>query len=137
MLLASAGGDRVPVIAWLVQAGEDTVRDVIHRFDEIGMACLDSRWAGGRLRLLSPDDEDFVVQAATTRPTRLGLPFTRWSIRKLVALPAPGSRPGDPYRPRGPALPARPAWCHLSAHQDLEGVHRPLHRCQAGAGSGR
>ncbi|MEU8904703.1 transposase [Streptomyces mirabilis] len=33
MLLASAGGNRVPVIAKLVQADEDTVRDVIHRFN--------------------------------------------------------------------------------------------------------
>lgn len=36
MLLASAGGNRVPVIAQLVQADEDTVRDVIHRFNEMG-----------------------------------------------------------------------------------------------------
>ena len=48
MLLASAGGNRVPVIAQLVQADEDTVRNVIHRFNEIGLACLDPRWAGGR-----------------------------------------------------------------------------------------
>ena len=85
MLLASAGGNRVPVIAQLVQADEDTVRDVIHRFNEIGLACLDPRWAGGRPRQLSPDDEDFVVQTATTRPTKLGQPFTRWSLRKLAA----------------------------------------------------
>ncbi len=85
MLLTSAGGNRVPVIAQLVQADEDTVRDVIHRFNEIGLACLDPRWAGGRPRLLSDDDEDFVVQTATTRPTKLGRPFTRWSIRKLAA----------------------------------------------------
>ncbi|MFI0218598.1 helix-turn-helix domain-containing protein [Streptomyces lydicus] len=39
-LLGSAGGNRVPVIAQLVQADEDTVRDVIHRFNEIGLACL-------------------------------------------------------------------------------------------------
>jgi transposase len=85
MLLASAGGNRVPVIAQLVQADEDTVRDVIHRFHQIGPACLDPRWAGGRPRLLSPDDEDFVVQTATTRPTKLSQPITRWSIRKLLA----------------------------------------------------
>ncbi|MEU7298550.1 helix-turn-helix domain-containing protein, partial [Streptomyces exfoliatus] len=84
MLLASAGGNTVPVIARLVQADEDTVRDVIHRFDKIGLACLDPQWAGGRPRLLSPDDEDFVVQTATTRPTKLGKPFTRWSVRKLA-----------------------------------------------------
>jgi transposase len=52
------------------------VRDVIHRFNEIGPACLDPKWAGGRPRLLSPDDEDFVVATATTRPARLGRPFT-------------------------------------------------------------
>nr|WP_235433311.1 IS630 family transposase [Protofrankia coriariae] len=85
MLLASAGGNSVPVIARLVAADEDTVRDVIHRFNETGLACLDPRWAGGRPRLLRPDDEDFVVATATARPARLGLPFTHWSLRKLVA----------------------------------------------------
>ncbi|GHF93013.1 hypothetical protein GCM10018790_82290 [Kitasatospora xanthocidica] len=85
MLLASAGGNRVPVIAQLVQADEHTVRDVIHRFNEIGLACLGPRREGGRPRLLGPDDEDFVVQTATTRPSKLGQPFTRWSIRKLLA----------------------------------------------------
>lgn len=85
MLLASAGGNRVPVIAKVVQADEDTVRDTIHRFNEIGLACLDPRRAGGRPRLLSPADEDFVAATATTRPTKLGQPFTRWSIRELAA----------------------------------------------------
>jgi len=85
LLLASAGGNRVPVIAQLVQTDEDTVRDAIHRFNHIGPACLDPRWAGNRPRLLSPDDKDFVVQTATTRPTKLSQPFTRWSIRKLLA----------------------------------------------------
>ncbi|GCD40503.1 IS630 family transposase [Streptomyces paromomycinus] len=84
MLLASAGGSTVPVIAHLVQADEDTVRDVIHRFNEIGLACLDPQWTGGRPRLLSGDDEDFVVRTAATRPTVLGKPFTRWSVRKLA-----------------------------------------------------
>lgn len=84
MVLASAGGNSVPVIARLVQADEDTVRDVIHRFNEIGLACLDPRWAGGRPRLLTADEEDFVIQTATARPTKLGKPFTHWSIRKLA-----------------------------------------------------
>ncbi|GGV99224.1 hypothetical protein GCM10010230_24830 [Streptomyces narbonensis] len=74
MLPASAGGNRVPVIAQLVQADEDTVRDVIHRFDDVGLACLDSRWAGGRPRLLKPDDEDFVIQTATPAPPNLVSP---------------------------------------------------------------
>ncbi|MDR6981336.1 transposase [Streptomyces sp. 3330] len=73
------------MIAQLVQADEDTIRDVIYRFNEIGLACLDPEWAGGRPRLRHLDDEDLVVQTATTRPTKLGQPFTRWSIRKLAA----------------------------------------------------
>ncbi|MFG2475094.1 helix-turn-helix domain-containing protein [Streptomyces fagopyri] len=81
----SAGGDRVPVIAQLVQADEDTVRGVIHRFYEIGLACLDPRRAGGRPRQLGADDEDFVIQTAITRPTGLGEPFTRWFPRELAA----------------------------------------------------
>ncbi|GAA0420626.1 hypothetical protein GCM10010357_47450 [Streptomyces luteireticuli] len=47
MLLALAGGNTVPIIARLVRADEDTVRDVIHRFNEMGLACLAPWWAGG------------------------------------------------------------------------------------------
>jgi transposase len=85
IVLASAGGNTVPVIARLVQADEDTVRDVIHALNDKGLACLDPRWAGGRPHLLNHDDEDFVIETATTRPAALGLPFTHWSIRKLAA----------------------------------------------------
>ena len=132
MLLASAGGNRVPVIAQLVQADEDTVREVIHRFNEIGLACLDPQWAGGRPRLLSPDDEDFIVATATTRPTKLGQPFTRWSLRKLAAYLRRQSTAGSIRIGReAPALPARPPRHHLPADQDLEGVHRPRPRRQA------
>ena len=84
VILASAGGNRVPVIARLVQTSEDRVREVIHRFNEIGMACLDPKWAGGRPRRITTDDETFIVAAANQRPEKLGRPFTRWSLRKLV-----------------------------------------------------
>jgi Homeodomain-like domain len=84
VVLASAGGNTVPAIARLVQADEDSVRQVIHRFNEIGMASLDPRWAGGRPRQISLDDEAFIVATANTRPMTLGRPFTRWSIRKLA-----------------------------------------------------
>ena len=39
---------------------------------------------------------EFIVTAATTRPEKLGLPFTRWSLRKLAA-----------YLASGPARPVR------------------------------
>ena len=84
VVLASAGGNTVPAIARLVSADEDTIRQVIHRFNEMGMASLDPRWAGGRPRRISPDEEAFVVATANTRPEKLGRPFTRWSVRKLA-----------------------------------------------------
>src|SRR6516164_10182626 len=94
IIMASASGTLVPAIARLVAADEDTVRDVIHAFNEKGLAALDPRWAGGRPRLISDDDIAVIVAAATTRPERLGLPFTCWSLRKLAVYLA-----GHPGRP--------------------------------------
>jgi transposase len=84
IIMASASGTPVPAIARLVQADEDTVRQVIHRFNDIGLACLDPNWAGGRPRRISSDQTAYIVATALTRPEKLGLPFTRWSIRKLA-----------------------------------------------------
>src|SRR5690625_4594211 len=58
MILASSSGNTVPVIAKLVAADEDTVREVIHAFNDQGLSCLDPKWAGGRPRLLTPNEED-------------------------------------------------------------------------------
>ena len=85
VIQASAGGNTVPVIARLVSTSEDRVREMIHRFNDIGMRSLDPQWAGGRPRRITIDDEGFIVATATARPEALGQPFTRWSIRKLVA----------------------------------------------------
>lgn len=84
IILASAGNNTVPVIARLVQTSEDRVREVIHNFNKMGMACLDPKWAGGRPRRISSDDEAFIVETAKCRPEKLGRPFTHWSIRKLA-----------------------------------------------------
>jgi transposase len=85
IIMASASGTPVSAIARLVAADEDTVRDVIHAFNQRGLAALDPRWAGGRPRLISDDDIAFIVTTATTRPTVVGAPFTHWSVRKLAA----------------------------------------------------
>jgi transposase len=85
IIMASASGTPVSAIARLVAADEDTVRDVVHAFNEKGLAALDPRWAGGRPRLISDDDVTMIVAAAITRPEKLGLPFTCWSLRKLAA----------------------------------------------------
>src|SRR3954462_2864237 len=83
IIMASASGTPVPSIARLVAAHEGTVRDVIDLFNEIGLRALDPHWAGGRPRRINHGDERFIVATATTRPCKLGRPFTRWSLRKL------------------------------------------------------
>jgi transposase len=84
IIMASASGTLVPAIARLVAADEDTVRDVIHAFNAKGLAALDPQRAGGRPRLISDEAIAVIVAAATTRPEKLGQPFTRWSLRKLA-----------------------------------------------------
>ncbi len=68
IIMASASGTPVPAIARLVAADEDTVRDVIHAFNERGLAALDPQWAGGRPRLISDEDIEFIVATAKARP---------------------------------------------------------------------
>jgi transposase len=96
IIMASASGTPVPAIAALTAADEDTVRDVIHAFNEKGLAALDPQWAGGRPRLISDQAIEVIVTTATARPEKLGLPFTRWSLRKLAAHLA--ESPGGPVR---------------------------------------
>ena len=67
ILMAWASGTHAPAIARLVAADEDTFRDVIHPFNEKGLAALDPQWAGGHPRLISDQDTEFIVTAAITR----------------------------------------------------------------------
>jgi transposase len=83
VVLASAGGNTVEVIARLVQTSPDRVREMIHRFNEMGMGSLDPQWAGGRPRRITTEDEAFIVTTAKERPAKAGRPFSRWSVRKL------------------------------------------------------
>ena len=66
------------MIARLVQTSEDRVREVIHNFNRLGLVCLDPKWAGGRPRRITTDDEGFIVATATARSEKLGRPFTGW-----------------------------------------------------------
>ena len=84
VVLASAGGNDVAAIARLVQTSPDRVREMIHRFNDLGMRSLDPQWAGGRPRLITTTDRELIVKTAKTRPTTLGQPFTHWSVRKLA-----------------------------------------------------
>jgi len=54
VVLSSAGGNTVAVIAKLVQTSEDRVREMVHRFNEMGMRSLDPSMGGWP----SPPDND-------------------------------------------------------------------------------
>ncbi|WP_207620915.1 helix-turn-helix domain-containing protein [Streptosporangium minutum] len=88
VIMASASGAPPQLVA----AADDTVREVIHAFNARGLEAPDLRWAGGRPRLISDDDVEFIAQTALTRPEKLGR-FTHWSIRKPAAYLA-----GNPVR---------------------------------------
>jgi transposase len=98
IIMASASGTPVPAIARLVAADEDTVRDVVHAFNAHGLAALDPQWAGGRPRLITDDDIALIVATAEQRPKALGMPFTRWSVRKLAGYLAGTYRRTEPGR---------------------------------------
>ena len=84
VVLASAGGNDVAAIARLAQTSPDRVREMIHRFNDLGMRSLDPQWAGGRPRLITTIDRELIVKTAKTRPAKLRQPFTHWSLRKLA-----------------------------------------------------
>jgi len=72
MVRASAHGAKPPMIARLLDADPDTVRDVIHAFDANGLAALDPHWGPGCPRRITAEDEAFKVQVDTGRPPRCG-----------------------------------------------------------------
>ncbi|WP_405593103.1 helix-turn-helix domain-containing protein [Streptomyces sp. NBC_01190] len=70
-------------IAQLVTAHEDTVRDVIHAFNDRGLAALDPRWAGGRPRLISDEDRERAGAVPSDRPDGPRWPGGRSSGRAV------------------------------------------------------
>lgn len=84
MIGASAQGVNPPMITRLSDADPDTVRDVIRAFCANGLATLDPRFGPGGPRRITAEDESYIVRVTTTRPRRLGRPFTHWSLRKLA-----------------------------------------------------
>jgi hypothetical protein len=122
IIMASASGTLVPAIARLVAADEDTVRDVIHAFNEKGLAALDPQWAGGRPRLISDEDIAVIVTAARTRPEKLGRPVHPVEPAQAGCLLSGESR-GLHRAGAAAAGPARSRHL-LPADPDLEGVTR-------------
>jgi transposase len=82
---ASATGQSVPVIANLVGSDESHVRKVIHAFNERGFSSLDPDYRGGRPRRITEAQQERSSPWPEARPETLGVPLTRWSLRRLAA----------------------------------------------------
>jgi len=71
-------------IAALVDTGETHVRKVIHAFNERGFGSLDPEPRGGRPRRITDEQRARIIAVAGARPDTLGVPATRWSLKRLA-----------------------------------------------------
>jgi len=71
-------------IAALVGTDESHVRKVIHAFNERGFSSLDPELRGGRPRRITAEQRARIIAVAGARPDSLGVPATRWSLRRLA-----------------------------------------------------
>ena len=84
IVLASTQGRSATDAAAMFAASAQYVREVIHAFNEQGFAALDPKWSGGRPPEFGPRVRERIARIARTAPQQLGLPFTTWSLTKLV-----------------------------------------------------
>jgi transposase len=84
IILASAQRTRVPEICKSFRFSRDYVSDIIHNFDEVGFQALESKYDNcGKKPKFTEDDRRRIIDAALSKPSDLGLPFTCWSLTKL------------------------------------------------------
>jgi transposase len=85
-LIVWASATRMPAsqIATLVGSDESHVRKVIHAFNERGFSSLDPEQRGGRPRRITDEQRARIVAVAGARPDTLGVPATRWSLKRLA-----------------------------------------------------
>ncbi|MGI0055308.1 MAG: IS630 family transposase [Thermoplasmata archaeon] len=83
IVLASAQGFTPPKISVIALMSEDYIRDVIHAFNEHGMAMLQPKWGPGRPPKFTDDQRKALVDLALSRPKDLGLPYAQWSLSRL------------------------------------------------------
>lgn len=84
IVMASAQGRSVPDIAELLATSQGYVRRVVHEFNEQGLTALDPKWSSGPPARISAARREQICRIARCQPGDLGLPFTVWSLTKLV-----------------------------------------------------
>jgi transposase len=124
MVLLSAQGMDVPMIAKVTFTSPDRVRDVIHNFNADGFDSLRPKYAGGRPPKFSLPQRQEIKKVALSRPTDHRLPFSTWSLSKLADfLVAEGVV--DDISHEGLRTLLREEGVSFPGRQDLEDQHRP------------
>lgn len=95
------------------------------RFNEFRLRALEPQWAGGRLRLITDDDQRFIVTTATTRPRSLEAPLHTLEHPQARRLPGHQAGPTAAYRSGTATADPAPPRRLLPAHPYLEGDPRP------------
>ncbi len=83
VILASAQGFTPPKISRIVMMSEGYIRELIHLFNDSGMAMLKPSWKPGGNYKFTEEQKERLVALATSRPKDLGLPFSQWSLSRL------------------------------------------------------
>jgi transposase len=123
MVLLSAQGMDVPMIAKVTFTSADRVRDVIHNFNTDGLDSLPPRYAGGRPPKFTRPQRQEIKKVALSRPTDHQLPFSTWSLTKLAEfLVAEGVV--DDISHEGLRTLLREEGVSFPSRQDLEDQHR-------------
>jgi len=124
MVLLSAQGMDVPMIAKVTFTSPDRVRDVIHNFNADGFDSLRPKYAGGRPPKFTLPQRQEIKKIALARPTDHGLPFSTWSLSKLADfLVAEGVV--EDISHEGLRVLLREQGVSFPGRQDLEDQHRP------------
>lgn len=124
VVLASAGGNSVEAVARLVQTSPDRVREMIHRFNEMGWPA----WAASGPVAL-PVGSRLTTRPSSSRrprpgPRRSGCPSPAGASASWPPT-WPTTRPAGAHRPRAAASRVGEERRHLPADQDVEGDERP------------
>jgi len=85
VVAAALEGETVEEIAVRLRLARNTVYLWLHRFEERGVAGLTDHGRSGRPRTYAGEQVGAIVATALTKPTTLGLPFTSWTLDRLVA----------------------------------------------------
>ncbi len=84
ILLSYAAHEPVAAIAARVKRRPETVWNVVKRFNAHGLASLNDIPRSGRPLVYTEEARGQMVLAAKTQPQQLGLPYSPWTLDRLV-----------------------------------------------------